>query len=88
MMQTEFFMEAVVLMDPMVTVFWDVDPLLDHISVDGERRGECSDDGNTDNVSHAQGSFGGLILLVSSGKISLPDYSSQNLDAGVIEITD
>jgi hypothetical protein len=54
----------------------------------GERRGECSDDGNTDDVSHAQGSFDGLILLVSSRKISLSDYSSQNLDVGVIEITD
>jgi hypothetical protein len=54
----------------------------------GERRGECSDDGNTDNVSHAQGIFVGLILAVSIGKISLSDDSSQNRDGGVIEIKD
>ena len=43
-MQTELFMEAVETLEDearlaavnaMVTVFWDVDPLPDHISVDG-----------------------------------------------------
>jgi hypothetical protein len=86
-MQTEFCMEAVVPISSMVTVFWDVDPLPDHISVDGGEESVLMM-GNTDNVSHAQGSYGGLILAVSSVKISLSDDSSQNHDAGVIEITD